>query len=88
MLERHVTVGIPEGLHARPAALFVKLAGAQPATVTIRKDGKDPVASNSILAVMTLGASLGDDVVLATETDDADAQASLDALAEYIAAEE
>lgn len=87
MLERHVTVGIPEGLHARPAALFVKLAGAQPAKVTIRKDGGDPVASNSILSVMTLGASLGDDVVLATDTDDDDARASIEALARYIAAD-
>lgn len=86
MLERHVTVGIPEGLHARPAALFVKLAGAQPAPVTIRKGDGAPVASNSILAIMTLGADAGDDVVLATESDDADAAASLDALAEYIAA--
>ncbi|WNB86733.1 HPr family phosphocarrier protein [Cellulomonas sp. ATA003] len=82
MPERRVTVAIPEGLHARPAALFVKLAGEQPATVTISKDGGDPVAANSILAVMTLGASAGDDVVLAADGEGADA--SLDALEQFL----
>jgi phosphocarrier protein HPr len=80
--ERRVIVAIPEGLHARPAALFVKLAGEQPATVTVAKDGSDPVAANSILAVMTLGAAAGDEVVLAAEGDGADA--SLDALEGFL----
>lgn len=82
MPERRVTVAIAEGLHARPAALFVKLAGEQPATVTVRKDGSDPVAANSILAVMTLGAGPGDEVVLSAEGDGADA--SLDALEQFL----
>jgi phosphocarrier protein HPr len=80
--ERRVTVAIPEGLHARPAALFVKLAGEQPATVTVRKDGGDPAAANSILAVMTLGASVGDEVVLSADGDGADA--SLDVLEQFL----
>ena len=82
MPERRVTVAIPEGLHARPAALFVKLAGEQPATVTVRKDGQDPVAANSILAVMTLGAAGGDEVVLSADGEGADA--SLDALEQFL----
>ncbi len=82
MPERRVTVAIPEGLHARPAALFVKLAGEQPVTVTVAKDGADPVAANSILAVMTLGAGPGDEVVLTAEGDGA--EASLDALEKFL----
>ncbi|WP_298460580.1 HPr family phosphocarrier protein [uncultured Cellulomonas sp.] len=82
MPQRRVTVAIPEGLHARPAALFVKLAGEQPAAVTIAKDGGDPVAASSILAVMTLGAGAGDDVVLAADGDGA--EDSLDALEQYL----
>ncbi len=82
MPERRVTVAIPEGLHARPAALFVKLAGEQSATVTVRRDGGDPVAANSILGVMTLGAGPGDEVVLSAEGDGADA--ALDALEQYL----
>jgi phosphocarrier protein HPr len=80
--ERRVTVAIAEGLHARPAALFVKLAGEQPVPVTVRKDGGDPVAANSILAVMTLGAAAGDEVVLSADGDGADA--ALDALEQYL----
>lgn len=82
MPERRVTVAIAEGLHARPAALFVKLAGEQPATVTIRKDGGEPVATNSILGIMTLGGRLGDEVVL--EADGDGAEESLDALAGFL----
>lgn len=82
MPERRVIVAIPEGLHARPAALFVKLAGEQPTTVTVRKDGQDPVAANSILAVMTLGAAGGDEVVLSADGEGADA--SLDALEAFL----
>lgn len=86
MPERRVTVAIAEGLHARPAALFVQLAATQPAAVTIRKDGGAAAPANSILAVMALGAKGGDDVVLAAEGDGADA--SLDALVEYLGQEQ
>ena len=82
MPERRVTVAIAEGLHARPAALFVQLAGNQPTAVTIRKDGGAPAPANSILAVMALGAKGGDDVVLAADGDGA--EQSLDALVEYL----
>ena len=82
MPERRVTVAIAEGLHARPAALFVKLASEQPASVTVHKDGEDPVDANSILGVMTLGAAAGDEVVLTAEGEGA--EASLDALEEYL----
>jgi len=82
VLERRVVVAIEEGLHARPAALFVKLAADQPAAVTIRTPDGPPVPTSSILSVMTLGARLGDEVVLATEDDGAGS--SLDALATYL----
>jgi phosphocarrier protein HPr len=82
VLQRRVTVAIADGLHARPAALFVKLACEQPAAVTIRKVGGQPVATNSILGIMTLGGALGDDVVLEAHGEGADA--SLDALAQFL----
>jgi phosphocarrier protein HPr len=83
-MERTVTVAIAEGLHARPAALFVAEAGKQPVAVTLRKDGAETVDAASILGVMTLGAAAGDQVVLATETDGAEAEAALDALAAFL----
>ena len=82
MLERRVIVAIAEGLHARPAALFVKLAAGLPAAVTIRVADGSPVPTSRILSVMTLGARHGDEVVLAS--DDETAGPSLDALVAYL----
>lgn len=82
-MERTVTVAIEEGLHARPAALFVAAAQAAPADVTIAKDG-DPQPADSILSVMTLGAKAGDTVTLATPGDSEDEQAALQTLEEFL----
>jgi phosphocarrier protein len=83
-MQRSVVVALEEGLHARPAALFVAAAARQPAAVTIAKNGSAPAPARSILAVMTLGVGTGDEVVLETATDDADAAASLDALEQFL----
>ena len=78
MAERTAIVASTVGLHARPAAVFVKAAGEQPAKVRIRKGDGEPVDAASILSIMTLGVEHGDEVVLSAEGDGADA--SLDAL--------
>ncbi|HET6729872.1 MAG TPA: HPr family phosphocarrier protein [Jiangellaceae bacterium] len=78
MPERTAIVASTVGLHARPAAVFVKAAGEQPAKVRIRKGDGEPVDAASILSIMTLGVEHGDEVVLSAEGDGADA--SLDAL--------
>ncbi|KJK35479.1 dihydroxyacetone kinase [Lentzea aerocolonigenes] len=83
MAERRVTVASKVGLHARPAALLAKAAADQPVTVTIAKDGSEPVDAASVLGLMTLGAMHGDEVVLSADGDGADA--ALDAIAELIA---
>ncbi|HEU0213716.1 MAG TPA: HPr family phosphocarrier protein [Jiangellaceae bacterium] len=78
MPERTAIVASTVGLHARPAAVFVKAAGEQPVKVRIRKGDGEPVDAASILSIMTLGVEHGDEVVLSAEGDGADA--SLDAL--------
>ncbi len=83
MLERRVVVAIEEGLHARPAALFARLAGEQPCAITIRTPDGLPVQASSILSIMTLGVRLGDEVLL--ETEDPAAGSSLDSLATFLA---
>jgi len=82
VLERRAIVAIEEGLHARPAALFVKLAAGLPGAVTIRIADGSPVPTSSILSIMTLGARHGDEVVLSS--DDDTAGPSLDALVAYL----
>lgn len=72
MITRTAVVASKSGLHARPAALFVKAAGEAGVPVQISKDGKDPVAANSMLQLMTLGVQQGDTVTLHAE-DGADA---------------
>jgi len=80
--ERTVTVASKAGLHARPAAVFVKAAAEQPVPVTIRTPDGDPVDAASILSIMTLGVEQGDVVTLAAEGDQADA--ALNALVELL----
>lgn len=83
-MDRSVVVAIAEGLHARPAALFVAEAGKQAVPVTVRKGENAPVQAASILGIMTLGAGAGDTLVLTTETDGPDAVAALDALEAFL----
>ncbi len=82
MASRRVVVTIPEGLHARPAAMFVKLAGEQPTPATIRRPDGAPVPGTSILSVMTLGVRCGDEVVL--EADGPGGDAAVAALADRL----
>lgn len=80
MAERTVKIASASGLHARPAAIFSKAAGEQPAQVTIAKSGGgSAVPASSILMLMTLGAGHGDEVTLRAEGDGADE--AVDALA-------
>jgi phosphocarrier protein HPr len=72
MAQRTVIVGSRVGLHARPAALFVKAVAAQPVKITIRKGDGAPVDARSILRVLALGARNGDTVVLEAEGEGAD----------------
>lgn len=87
-MQRSVVVALTEGLHARPAAKFVAAAAGQPAPVTIAKGNGTPVSAASILGIMTLGVARGDEVVLATSSDDDDAVRSLDALEQLLLQED
>jgi len=82
MSERKATIGSRVGLHARPAAIFAEAAGKLAIEVTIAREGEpedDAMDASSILALMSLGASHGDVVVLRAEGDGA--EAALDSLA-------
>ena len=78
MPERTVMVASKVGLHARPAAVFVKAAAEQPARVQIRMGDGAPVDASSILAIMTLGVEHGDEVTLSADGEGA--EESLNAL--------
>ncbi|KHK98263.1 dihydroxyacetone kinase [Microbacterium mangrovi] len=73
MATRTVTIASSVGLHARPASLFVEAAADSGLDVEIGRPGQDAVDATSILGVMALGATHGEEVVLTASGDDADA---------------
>ncbi|MEU8505842.1 HPr family phosphocarrier protein [Streptomyces brevispora] len=83
MAERRVNVGWAEGLHARPASIFVRAATASGIPVTIAKADGSPVNAASMLAVLGLGAQGGEEIVLASTADDS--EAALDRLSKLVA---
>ena len=83
MEQRTVVIGSDSGLHARPAALFVKAAAAVPVPVTIRVGDGKAVPARSMLSVLALGAKKGTEVTLAADGEEA--AASVDALAALLA---
>jgi phosphocarrier protein HPr len=86
MVERRVTVGWAEGLHARPASIFVRAANAAGVPVTIARAEGAAVNAASMLAVLSLGAKGGEEIVLASNAEDAtQAEAALDRLARLVA---
>lgn len=58
------------GLHARPAAAFVKLAGQYRSDISVAKDSMI-VNGKSIMGVMTLAAECGSELTIRAEGDDA-----------------
>lgn len=85
MAQREVIVGSSVGLHARPAALFVRAAASQPVPVRVGKPGSELVDARSILSVLALDARGGDAIVL--EADGAGADEALDALVALVASD-
>ena len=67
---RELIISNQSGLHARPAAAFVKIANKFQADITVTKDG-DSVNGKSIMGLMTLAAAKGTCLVIKTNGDDA-----------------
>ncbi|MBI4501289.1 MAG: HPr family phosphocarrier protein [Gemmatimonadetes bacterium] len=80
--ERLVEIVNPLGLHARPAAEFVKLASQFRSDVFLSKDDMH-VNGKSIMGVMTLAAECGSHLTIRAEGEDAEAAAG--ALAALVA---
>lgn len=78
---RTVIVVNPQGFHARPAHLFVKLAATFPCQVEIVK-GNEVINGKSILDLLTLGA--GNGTTLTLRASGPDSETAVDALAKLI----
>jgi phosphocarrier protein len=80
MIRRDAPIVNPLGLHARPAAQFVKLASAFEAEIEVQKDDLT-VNGKSIMGVMMLAAECGSTITItANGVDEEVAVAALIAL--------
>ena len=84
-LEKEIVIINPQGLHARPAAMFVQLATKYDSQVTIEK-GKEIVNGKSIMGILMLGVQKG--TTLKVITDGEDAQIALEELCNFLSREE
>ena len=68
---REVTVTNKLGVHARPAAMFVKVANRFESEIMVEKDG-ERVNGKSIMGLMMLAAGLGSTLVITATGRDAE----------------
>lgn len=81
MIERTVVLASKHGLHARPAADLVRLAGRFRSDVKLTKEDIT-VDAKSIMGVMMLAAECGSEVLITAEgTDESEA---VQAVAEFL----
>ena len=81
IISRELTIGNKLGIHARPAAQFVKLASRYSSEIRVEKDGEQ-VDGKSIMGLMMLAAGHGS--ILLLRADGTDAEDALSALEDLV----
>ncbi|MFH1397393.1 MAG: HPr family phosphocarrier protein [Candidatus Omnitrophota bacterium] len=85
LVKKKITVKNNQGLHARPAALFVQVANRFDSQVTVSRD-KEEVDGKSIMGILMLGAEKGSVIVI--QADGSDAHQAIAELEKIIIQEE
>ena len=70
IIEKAVVIKNLQGLHARPAALFVQIANKFDSDIIVSK-GKKKVNGKSIMGIMMLEAGKGSKIVISANGEDA-----------------
>ena len=70
-IEREITVINRLGLHARPAAMFVRIASRYRSEIWVEKEGEQ-INGKSIMGLMMLAAGQGSKLLIRCEGPDAD----------------
>jgi phosphocarrier protein HPr len=81
IVKKRIKILNPQGLHARPASVFVKIANRFESEVTVKK-GSEAVNGKSIMGLMTLAANQGS--VLEIEVSGPDAEAAMVELEKFL----
>jgi len=71
-IEKELTIRNKMGMHARPAAQFVKRASKYQCDVWVEKDD-EPVNGKSIMGLMMLAAGRGETIKIIADGNDAEA---------------
>ncbi len=80
-ITKEILVENKMGIHARPAAMFVKVASQFNADIFVEKDG-ERINGKSIMGLMMLAAGPGSRLVI--EATGSDAQEAIDAITELL----
>ncbi len=70
LIKKELIVKNKQGLHARPAALFVQVANKFDARIRVKRN-KEEVNGKSIMGILMLGAEQGSSIIIEAEGDDA-----------------
>jgi len=85
LIKKELVVKNKQGLHARPAAVFVQIANKFEARITVRHDDEE-VNGKSIMGILMLGAEK--DSLIIIEADGEDAEQALTELEKIVINEE
>jgi len=85
IIRKKLIVKNKQGLHARPAALFVQVANKFDSRITIKRDDEE-VNGKSIMGILMLGAEKGSEIFI--EIEGQDAESALLELEKLITSEE
>ncbi len=69
-IRKEIVVKNKQGLHARPAAMFIQIVSKYNANVVLQKD-KERVNGRSIMGILTLGAEENSKLIVEADGDDA-----------------
>ena len=70
LVTKKLTVKNTQGLHARPAALFVQVANKFNSRISVKR-GDEKVNGKSIMGILMLGAEKDSEIIIEAEGDDA-----------------
>ncbi|MDD5617525.1 MAG: HPr family phosphocarrier protein [Candidatus Omnitrophica bacterium] len=81
MIKKKIKVKNKQGLHARPAALFVQMANKFDSNITVSKEGQE-VNGKSIMGILMLAAEQDSEITITAEG--SDAKEAIEALEELV----
>lgn len=70
LIRKKLVVKSKQGLHARPAALFVQIANKFDSRITVRRNNEE-VNGKSIMGILMLGAEKGSTITIEADGHDA-----------------